>query len=72
MTTFVLNTFSQDEEIQTIHLPIVFAAIMDVLEVESSRYSLSSFDLFQSSFISKPISSKPPPLQFAKLYGYSK
>jgi len=33
MVLFILKTFSQDEEIQTIHLPIVFSAIMDIVDV---------------------------------------
>lgn len=33
MVSFILETFSQDEEIQTIHLPIAFSAIVDVLNV---------------------------------------
>lgn len=37
MVMFILKTFSlQDEEIQLIHLPVVFSAIMDVLNV--SKY----------------------------------
>jgi len=34
MVQFVLEAFSQDEEIQTIHLPIIFAAIMDLLDLQ--------------------------------------
>lgn len=33
MILFILNTFSQDEEIQTIHFPLIFAAVVDLLEV---------------------------------------
>lgn len=34
MTVFILKTFSsQDEEIQAIHLPVVFSAIVDILNV---------------------------------------
>lgn len=29
----MLHTFSQDEEIQTIHLPVIFAAIVDLIDV---------------------------------------
>ncbi|KAJ8084790.1 hypothetical protein PM082_003567 [Marasmius tenuissimus] len=31
MVSFVLTTFAQDEEIQTIHLPLIFTAILDLL-----------------------------------------
>ncbi|KAL0565856.1 hypothetical protein V5O48_016166, partial [Marasmius crinis-equi] len=31
MVLFVLTTFAQDEEIQTIHLPLIFSAILDLL-----------------------------------------
>ncbi|KIK71711.1 hypothetical protein GYMLUDRAFT_33858 [Collybiopsis luxurians FD-317 M1] len=33
MVTFMLKTFSQDEEIQTIHLPIIFAGLVDLLDI---------------------------------------
>ncbi|KAF5380337.1 hypothetical protein D9757_007927 [Collybiopsis confluens] len=33
MVLFILKTFSQDEEIQTIHLPIIFAALVDMLDI---------------------------------------
>ena len=33
LTVFVLKSFAQDEEMQTIHLPILFAAIVDVIHV---------------------------------------
>lgn len=33
---FVLQTFSQDEEIQTIHLPVIFAGIVDLINVRIS------------------------------------
>ena len=35
MVHFVLQTFSQDEEIKNVHLPIVFAGILDAIEVYS-------------------------------------
>jgi len=40
MVLFILKNFSQDEEIQTIHLPIMFTAIVDLLDV--------SFELYRS------------------------
>lgn len=33
MVLFMLKTFTQDEEVQTIHLPLIFSAIVDLLEV---------------------------------------
>ncbi|KAK0199079.1 Dopey, N-terminal-domain-containing protein [Armillaria mellea] len=36
MVQFILRTFSQDEEIQTIHLPVIFAAIVDLLHFRLS------------------------------------
>ncbi|KAK0466281.1 Dopey, N-terminal-domain-containing protein [Desarmillaria tabescens] len=36
MVQFILKTFSQDEEIQTIHLPVIFAAIVDLLHFRLS------------------------------------
>ncbi|KAG5733413.1 Protein dopey, partial [Termitomyces sp. T112] len=33
MIQFLLKTFSQDDEIQTIHLPIIFAAILDLIDI---------------------------------------
>ncbi|KAI3621823.1 hypothetical protein WG66_015956 [Moniliophthora roreri] len=37
MVLFVLNTFSQDEEIQTIHLPLIFTAILDLMQLEIEK-----------------------------------
>ncbi|KAG6911306.1 hypothetical protein DXG01_002145 [Tephrocybe rancida] len=34
MVHFILKTFAQDDEIQTIHLPIIFAAILDLIDVQ--------------------------------------
>ncbi|KAK7464504.1 hypothetical protein VKT23_006673 [Stygiomarasmius scandens] len=34
MVLFILKNFSQDEEIQTIHLPIMFTAIVDLLDFQ--------------------------------------
>ncbi|KAG6841563.1 hypothetical protein C0991_009598 [Blastosporella zonata] len=34
MVQFILKTFAQDEEIQTIHLPIIFAAILDLIDLQ--------------------------------------
>lgn len=34
MVQFILKAFSQDEEVQTIHLPIIFAAIMDLVDLQ--------------------------------------
>ncbi|RDB28675.1 Protein dopey [Hypsizygus marmoreus] len=34
MVLFILTTFAQDQEIQTIHLPIVFAAILDIIDLQ--------------------------------------
>lgn len=31
--SFILKTFAQDEEMQTIHLPVIFAALVDLLHV---------------------------------------
>ena len=36
MVSFVLTTFAQDEEIQTIHMPLIFTAILDLLLVSYS------------------------------------
>jgi hypothetical protein len=33
MMAFILNSFAQDEEITTLHLPIVYAGIVDVVDV---------------------------------------
>lgn len=33
MVQFILKNFAQDEEIQTIHLPIIFGAILDIVDV---------------------------------------
>lgn len=40
MALFILKTFVQDEEIQTIHLPIIFAGIVDLLDVSCSSIPL--------------------------------
>ncbi|KAJ3809392.1 Dopey, N-terminal-domain-containing protein [Lentinula aff. lateritia] len=37
MILFILNTFSQDEEVQTIHFPLIFAAVVDLLEIQVER-----------------------------------
>ncbi|KAF7303085.1 Dopey-N domain-containing protein [Mycena kentingensis (nom. inval.)] len=34
MVLFILKTFSQDEEVQTIHLPILFAGLVDLLNIQ--------------------------------------
>ncbi|KAG6877602.1 hypothetical protein C0993_005728 [Termitomyces sp. T159_Od127] len=34
MAQFLLKTFSQDDEIQTIHFPIIFAAVLDLIDVQ--------------------------------------
>ena len=49
MGLFVLRTFAQDEEIQTIHLPIVFTAILDIVNVRSSTSVSWSGDLTSNS-----------------------
>lgn len=33
MMSFILNSFAQDEEITTLHLPITYAGIVDVVDV---------------------------------------
>ncbi|KAJ3774387.1 Dopey, N-terminal-domain-containing protein [Lentinula raphanica] len=33
MMLFILKTFSQDEEVQTIHFPLIFAALVDLLQI---------------------------------------
>ena len=33
MALFVLKTFPQDEEIQTMHLPVIFSGLLDLLDV---------------------------------------
>lgn len=38
MASFILKAFAQDEEIQTIHLPIVFVAILDILDVRRQPF----------------------------------
>ncbi|KAF9011155.1 Dopey, N-terminal-domain-containing protein [Cyathus striatus] len=37
LVRFILQTFSQDEEIQQIHLPVIFAAIIDLLIICTER-----------------------------------
>ncbi|KAJ7750196.1 Dopey, N-terminal-domain-containing protein [Mycena metata] len=37
MVLFILRTFVQEEEIQTIHLPIIFASITDLLDIQIQR-----------------------------------
>ncbi|KAJ7755024.1 Dopey, N-terminal-domain-containing protein [Mycena maculata] len=37
MVLFILSTFVQEEEIQTIHLPIIFASIADLLDIQIQR-----------------------------------
>ncbi|KAJ3723564.1 Dopey, N-terminal-domain-containing protein [Lentinula guzmanii] len=37
MMLFILKTFSQDEEVQTIHFPLIFAALVDLLEIQIER-----------------------------------
>ncbi|KAJ7269339.1 Dopey, N-terminal-domain-containing protein [Mycena haematopus] len=37
MVLFILRTFPQEEEIQTIHLPIIFASITDLLDIQIQR-----------------------------------
>ncbi|KAJ3739812.1 Dopey, N-terminal-domain-containing protein [Lentinula detonsa] len=37
MMLFILKTFSQDEEVQTIHFPLIFAALVDLLEIQIAR-----------------------------------
>ncbi|KAF5384809.1 hypothetical protein D9615_001099 [Tricholomella constricta] len=34
MVEFILKTFAQDDEIQTIHLPIIFAGILDIIDLQ--------------------------------------
>ncbi|KAJ6601434.1 Dopey, N-terminal-domain-containing protein [Mycena vulgaris] len=34
MVLFILRTFAQEEEIQTIHLPIIFASLTDLLDIQ--------------------------------------
>ncbi|KAF7307364.1 Dopey-N domain-containing protein [Mycena indigotica] len=34
MILFVLKTFVQDEEVRTIHLPIIFASLVDLVDIE--------------------------------------
>ncbi|KAI5833359.1 hypothetical protein K523DRAFT_343112 [Schizophyllum commune Tattone D] len=38
LTVFVLKSFAQDEEMQTIHLPILFAAIVDVIHMHLQEH----------------------------------
>ncbi|KAJ7687383.1 Dopey, N-terminal-domain-containing protein [Mycena rosella] len=37
MVLFILRTFAQEEEIQTIHLPIIFASLTDLLDIQIKR-----------------------------------
>ncbi|KAJ7070662.1 Dopey, N-terminal-domain-containing protein [Mycena amicta] len=37
MVLFILRTFSQDEEVQTIHLPIIFASLADLVDIQVQR-----------------------------------
>jgi hypothetical protein len=39
MVLFILRTFAQEEEIQTIHLPIIFASITDLLDVRNPVFT---------------------------------
>ncbi|KAF9067320.1 Dopey, N-terminal-domain-containing protein [Rhodocollybia butyracea] len=34
MVLFILRTFSQDEEAQTVHFPLMFSAVMDLLDIQ--------------------------------------
>ena len=36
MVQFILSTFSQDEEMVTIHLPVIYAGIVDLVNVSIS------------------------------------
>ncbi|KAL0951843.1 hypothetical protein HGRIS_008504 [Hohenbuehelia grisea] len=39
IVSFIIRTFSQDEEIQAIHLPAIFCAILDVMNVQLQTHS---------------------------------
>jgi hypothetical protein len=40
MTHFLLQSFAQDEDIQTIHLPIILAALAELLHVSKQQQTL--------------------------------
>jgi hypothetical protein len=44
MVLFILRTFPQEEEIQTIHLPVIFASIADLLDVRRPLFAPNEFD----------------------------
>lgn len=46
MVQFILKAFSQDEEVQTIHLPIIFAAIMDLVDVITPHNPINQHDSY--------------------------
>ncbi|KAJ3516253.1 hypothetical protein NLJ89_g1234 [Agrocybe chaxingu] len=49
---FILKSFSQDEEVQTIHLPVVFSAIIDLMAVEiQTNPSKASSDRFRETIV---------------------
>ncbi|THV06503.1 hypothetical protein K435DRAFT_960479 [Dendrothele bispora CBS 962.96] len=50
MVLFILKTFSQDEEIQIIHLPLIFTAIVDLLDfqVQKNNANALSFSMRES------------------------
>ncbi|CAA7265849.1 unnamed protein product [Cyclocybe aegerita] len=49
---FILKSFSQDEEVQTIHLPVVFSAIIDLMAVEiQTDPSKASSDRFREAMV---------------------
>ncbi len=39
LVRFVLRTFPQDEELQTLHFPVILAGIVDVMNVRLSTLS---------------------------------
>jgi len=48
---FILSTFSHDEEIQTIHLPVIFAGVIDLLYVCCAGHTPFRFLTFSKSEI---------------------
>lgn len=51
LTRFILNTFSHDEEIQTIHLPVIFAGVVDLLYVCSEHTPLQFLTFSKSEIV---------------------
>ncbi|GLB43530.1 putative dopey, N-terminal [Lyophyllum shimeji] len=52
MVLFILKAFAQDDEIQTIHLPIIFAAILDIIDIQVQADATRAFSpLFRETLL---------------------